>query len=539
MTRMTGGEALVKSLYREGVRVVFGLPGVQIYHTMDALAQEPGIRFITTRHEQATTYMADGYARAGGGVGTALVVPGPGLLNASAGLGTAYAASSPVLVVAGQVERDLIGVGRGALHEINDQLEAIRPVTKWASRVLDPAQVPAAVSEAFHHLRTGRPRPVELEIPPETMAEVAEVELREPGEHGRPAAPQESILQGARILAEAANPIIWAGGGVISSGASDALRQVAEHLQAPVVTSTEGKGALSDRHYLCLGVPRGLTSSWAPDDSLRELVQKADVVLAVGTRFVIAPRVLDGQQVVQIDVDPEEIGRNYANTLGILGDARRSLEEFHTALATMTPARPSRREELEPIKTARFDPSKQVEPLGSFVRAIRAAMPDDGIFVADMTQVSYHGRVFYPVYEPGTYLTSSYFGNLGFAYPTALGAKVAQPNRAVVAVCGDGGFLYNSQELATAVQYGINAVVIVFNDNAYGNVLRDQITRFEGRTIGANLHNPDFVKLAEAYGARGVRVEGPGPLESALREALATDAPTLIEVPVGMMPSPH
>ena len=539
MTRMTGGEALVKSLYREGVRVVFGLPGVQIYHTMDALAQEPGIRFITTRHEQATTYMADGYARAGGRIGTALVVPGPGLLNASAGLGTAYAASSPVLVVAGQVERDLIGMGRGALHEVDDQLEAIRPVTKWSSRVLAPARIPAAVSEAFYHLRTGRPRPVELEVPPETMAEVADVELKEPGEHGRPVAQQESIRQGARILADAANPLIWAGGGAISSGASDALRRVAEHLQAPVITSTEGKGALSDRHYLCLGVPRGLTSSWAPDDSLREQVLAADVVLAVGTRFVIAPRVLERQQVIQIDVDQEEIGRNYTNTFGIQGDARRSLEELHAILTTMAPARPSRQEELEPIKAARFDPSKQVEPLGSFVRAIRAAMPDDGIFVADMTQVSYHGRVFYPVYEPGTYLTSSYFGNLGFGYPTALGAKVAQPNRAVVAVCGDGGFLYNSQELATAVQYGINAVVIVFNDNAYGNVLRDQVTRFQGRTIGANLHNPDFVRLAEAYGARGVRVEEPGPLESALREALAIDAPTLIEVPVGMMPSPH
>jgi acetolactate synthase-1/2/3 large subunit len=539
MTLMTGGEALVKSLYREGVRVVFGLPGVQIYHTMDALAKEPGIRFINARHEQATTYMADGYARASGKIGTALVVPGPGLLNATAGLGTAYAASSPVLLVAGQIERDQIGKNRGALHEIHDQLDTIRPLTKWASRVLDPNKIPSAVSQAFYHLRTGRPRPVELEIPPETMSEVANIELREAGEYGRPTAHKKEILQGARILADAKNPLIWAGGGVISSGASEALRQLAEYLQAPVITSIEGKGSLSDRHYLNLGVPRGLTSSWALDDPLRAQVIAADVVLAVGTRFVLAPSVLDGQRVVQIDVDHEEIGRNYANTFAVCGDARRSLEDFLTVLAPMTPNRSSRRRELEAIKTDRFDHNKQVEPLGSYVRAIRAAMPDDGIFVGDMTQVSYHGRVFYPVYEPGTYLTSSYFGNLGFAFPTALGAKVAQPDRPVVAVCGDGGFLYNSQELATAVQHNINAVVIVFNDNAYGNVLRDQLNSFEGRTIGASLHNPDFVKLAEAYGVTGIRVEGPDALEATLRNTIGADAPFLIEVPVGMMPSPH
>ena len=168
MAKMTGGQALMKSLYREGVRVIFGLPGVQLYHAMDALYDEPGIRFISTRHEQATAYMADGYSRAGGGIGTALVVPGPGLLNAAAAISTAYSASSPIMVVSGQVERDLIGVNRGMLHEVNDQLEAVRPITKFARRILDPAEVPEAVHEAFHHLKNGRPRPVEIEIPPET-----------------------------------------------------------------------------------------------------------------------------------------------------------------------------------------------------------------------------------------------------------------------------------------------------------------------------------------------------------------------------------
>ena len=190
------------------------------------------------------------------------------------------------------------------------------------------------------------------------------------------------------------------------------------------------------------------------------------------------------------------------------------------------------------MKAKRDDPSTHVEPQHSFVQALRRAIPDDGIFVPGMTQIGYYSRTNYPVYQPRTYITSSYYGNLGFTYPVALGAKVAQPDKAVVAVSGDGGFLFNSQELSTAVKYGINVVVVVFNDNAFGNVLRDQNTRFNGRTIGAELHNPDFVKLAEAYGARGVRVHDADALESAVVEALDVDAPTLIEVPVGPMPSP-
>jgi acetolactate synthase-1/2/3 large subunit len=529
---MTGGQALVRSLYREGVRVVFGLPGVQLYHAMDALYEEPGIRFITTRHEQGAAYMAFGYAQAGGGVGTALVVPGPGLLNASAGIGTAYAASSPVLLVAGQIARDLIGVNRGELHDVHDQLDAIRTVTKWAVRVLYPADIPSAVQEAFRHLNTGRPRPVEIEIPPDTLEEVAEVQLMEQGVYERPAASAQSIEEGARILVESERPIILAGGGVISSGASEALQRVAEHLQAPVFTTSEGKGAISDRHQMSMGAAmRGV------DASVDRPLDESNVILAVGTRLASA-KLRDEQRIVQIDVDREEIGRNRSNTFGLVGDARLSLEELYRVLSSSAPPRPSRRAELEAIKSARFGSAARLEPQHSLLRAIRAAMPDDGILVAGMTQVGYYSRIWYPVYAPRSYVNSSYFGNLGFAYPTALGAKVAQPDKAVVAVSGDGGFLYNSQELATAVQYGINAVVIVFNDNAYGNVLRAQMTKFGGRIIGAELHNPDFVRLAEAYGARGVRASGADQLEAALREALALDAPTLIEVPVGMMPSP-
>lgn len=533
MPQMTGGQALAKSLHREGVRVIFGLPGVQLYHLLDGLYDEPDIRFITTRHEQATTYMADGYARAGGGIGTALIVPGPGLQNASAGIGTAYAASSPILVVSGQIQRDLIGVDRGVLHEVNDQMDTIRPVTKWASRILKPQDVPAVVHEAFYQLKTGRPRPVEIEIPPETLAEEADIELLEPTHPIRPAASAERLQVGAEMLKNAKKLIVLAGGGVISSKASAALQKLVEYLYAPVVTTSEGKGALSDRHDLSLGAMR------LREDPLTDYIAQADVVLAVGTRLAYA-NILSGQTVVQIDVDEAEIGRNYANTFGLVGDAKSTLEALYTTLSGTPPAQPSRKEEIEALKQERDEsPHAQLQPLAGFLQAIRHAVPDDGIIIAGMTQVGYYSRAYYPVYQPGTFLTSSYFGNLGHAYPTALGAKVARPDAAVVAISGDGGFLFNSQELATAVQHKINAVAVVFNDNAYGNVLRDQRDRFHGRVYGSELHNPDFMKLVEAYGARGVRARNAEELEAKLKEALDIEAPTLIEVPCGPMPYPY
>jgi acetolactate synthase-1/2/3 large subunit len=372
---------------------------------------------------------------------------------------------------------------------------------------------------------------VEIEIPPETLAEVADIELMEPENYPPPRASDESIRRGAQILAEARNPLIWAGGGVILSEAGDALVQVAEHLQAPVITTPEGKGAISDKHPLALGAHR------LRNDPIAQDTPHFDAILAVGTR-IQNPQWLGGQQVVQIDIDEAELGRNYDNTFGILGDARMTLEGLQDALSAITPARPKRDAEVAELRERRSQTALRVEPQESLLAAVRAAMPEDGILVSGMTQLGYYSRAFYPVYHPRTFLTSSYSGNLGYAFPTALGAKVAQPDKAVVSLSGDGGFLFNSQELATAVQHNINLVTVVFNDNAYGNVLRDQVNRFDGRTIGAELHNPDFVKLAEAYGVRGVRAEGPEQLESSLREALAIDAPTLIEVPVTMMPTP-
>jgi acetolactate synthase-1/2/3 large subunit len=529
MARMTGGEALVQSLYREGVRVIFGLPGVQLYGVLAALRDEPRIRFIVTRHEQATSFMADGYARAGGDIGTALVVPGPGLLNAASGLSTAYSASSPVLMISGQIPKASIGKDIGLLHEVNDQLDAIRPVTKWRTRVLEVADVPAAVREAMIQLRTGRPRPVEIEMSPETMEDEGEAELYEPTRITRPAAPAAEIDGAAEMLLGSKKAVIYAGSGVHLSGAHEALAAVAEYLQAGVVESAEGKGAISDHSDLALGA-----AFWR-ESPLRAYLHSADVVLAVGSRLALVT-FAPGQRIIQIDVDEQEIGRNHPNTTGLVGDARATLSALLERLRAAAPPRPSLKAEREALRAEVAGVASQ-EPQASILKALRAGTPEDAIFVAGMTQIGYYSRPLWPVYQPRTYLSSSYSGNLGYAFPVALGAKVARPDRPVVSVSGDGGFLYNAQELATAVRHGINVVAVVFNDDAYGNVGRD-LDEAWGGEFGARLHNPDFMKLADAFGVTGLRAKGPLEVGNLVRKAVDMDRPVLIEVPVGRMPRP-
>jgi acetolactate synthase I/II/III large subunit len=529
MPRMTGGEALARQLVREGVKVVFGLPGVQLYGALAGLRDER-VRFITTRHEQATTYMADGYARAGGegGFGTALVVPGPGLLNAAAGLSTAYSASSPVLMLCGQVPKRYIGRDVGVLHEVNDQMEAIAPVTKWRRRVLEVSDVPAAVRAAVRQLKSGRPRPVHLEFPPDVLEEEGDATLLPPAETDRVAASEALVVRAAEMLLAAQRPVIYAGGGAVTADAHEALVAVAEHLQAGIATTAEGKGVVSDANDLSLGA--GL---W-PKNPLRRWLDAADLILVVGSRLQVAG-FQPTQQVIQIDVDPDEIGRSHGLTFGLVGDARLTLERLLERLRALAP-RLSRKAEREALR-AEMAALDTTEPNAPILRSLRAGTPEDAIVIAGMTQIGYYSRPFWPVFRPRTYINSSYSGNLGFEYPTALGAKVAHPDRAVIAICGDGGFMYNAQEMSTAVKYGINVVAVVFNDNAYGNVARD-LDEAWGGAWEADFRNPDFMTLAEAYGVAGIRVEKPTEVGEAVRGALALNRPALIEVRVGRMPRP-
>ena len=529
MARMTGGEAIVKALAREGVKVAFGLPGVQLYGIVTAFRDEP-IRFITVRHEGSSTYMADGYARAGGDVGVAVAVPGPGLLNASAGLNTAYAASSPVLMIAGQIPRNQIGKKIGVLHELDDQLDAIAGSTKWRRTILEVADAPRIVHEAFGQLRSGRPRPVAIDMPWDTMEEEVDVTLAAVGAHPpRAAAPAAEIDRAAEMLLRAERPAIYAGGGVNLSGAHEALAAVAEILQSGVVETAEGKGALDDASDLSLGA--GLF----PKSPLRGYLDGADLVLAVGSRCALAGFKAD-QRVIQIDADAEEIGRNHKTTLGLVGDARATLEGLLERLRAGGAPRPSRKAEREKLR-AEVAAFMTQEPNSSILRSLRQGIPEDAVVIAGMTQIGYFSRPFFPVHRPRTYITSSYSGNLGFEYPTALGAKVARPNRPVVMIAGDGGFLYYAQEMATAVQHQINVVAVVFNDNAFGNVARDLDEHWGGK-FAAELHNPDFVRLAEAYGAVGRRAKDPAEVGKLVADAIQMDRPVLIEVPVGRMARP-
>ncbi len=531
MTRMTGGQALVRSLEAHGVDTVFGIPGVQMDQFFNALHDERNrVRTIHTRHEQGAGYMAFGYAAATGRVGVCAVVPGPGLLNASAALATAYACNAPVLCISGQIPSRSIGRGVGMLHEIPDQLAVLRGLTKWAERIDDPGQAPALVGEAFRQLATGRVRPVALEMALDTLAQESEVGLLGPVAHrAAPDADPERIDQAARLLGAAERPLIFAGGGTADAGPE--VQALAEALQAPIVLSRASLGAVDDRHYLVQSHPGG-----------HRLWANADVVLGIGTRM--NPQIPtwgmdDDLKIIRIDIDPVEITRVHRPAVGIVGDAAPVLAALIERVGRYNRKRDSREEELTGLKSElRAEFERALGPQVAYLDAIRAELPEDGIFVEDLTQVGYVARFAFPTYRPRTFITTGYQGTLGFGFATALGVKVARPETAVVSIAGDGGFMYNVQELATAVHHGIGVVAVVFSDGAYGNVRRMQVEDHGGKVIATDLHNPDFVKLAESFGAQGLRATTPIELRGALRRGFDTPGPTLIEVPMGEMPNP-
>ena len=333
MAKMTGGEALVKSLVGEDVEVIFGIPGIQIYGIIAALRDEPAIRMITTRHEQATTYMADGYARASGKPGVALVVPGAGLYNAASGLTNAYSRSTPVLMIAGQVPRGAIGKNLGAVHEVLDQPGTVRSVTKWQRQASRPREVPDAVFEAFRQMRTGRPRPVLLELPPEAGVEQEDVQLRSPARISRIVPSPVDLQEAARVIAQSSTPLIFAGGGVARSDAEEALVKLAEATNIPVVTSSGGKGTIPDSHPLSYGScfsPRGERQEM---NQLFEVMQSADVVIGIGARFSLGNPAGESSTLVNINIDDTELTRIQANTIPLHGDARATIEAMLPYLA--------------------------------------------------------------------------------------------------------------------------------------------------------------------------------------------------------------
>ena len=537
---MSGGEALAKSLVREGVEVVFGIPGIQIYGIVAALRDEPGIRMVTTRHEQAATYMADGYARATGKPGVALVVPGAGLYNAAPGLTNAYSRSTPVLLIAGQIPRGAIGKNLGAVHEIADQPGTVRSVTKWQRQALRPREVPDAVFEAFRQMRTGRPRPVLIEMPPEAGGEREEVALRSPARISRIVPSPEDLREAAQVIAGSRTPLIYAGGGVARSDAEQALVELAEATSIPVVTSSGGKGTIPDSHPLSYGScfsPRGERQEM---NQLYDVMQAADVVMGIGTRFSLGNPAGEASTLVNINIDDAELTRVQSNTIPLHGDARATIEALLPYLIEAgAQERPSPAEAVSAARSLiTYYDIRLKEPQYAVLEMIQKGIPEDAFIVWDVTQFGYYARTHYQVRHPKTYIDSGYSFNLGYAFPTALGAKVAKPDRPVLCIAGDGGFMFNSSELSTAVKYGINVVTVIFRNDSYGNVARDLENAFGG-AYGTDLHNPDFVKFAESFGAVGMRADDPLELETLIPLALEREAPGVIDVPFGDMPIPR
>lgn len=530
MTKVSGGEAIVRSLIAHGVDTIFGLPGVQSDHLFNAFYDNRDkLRVIHSRHEQGVAYMALGYALSTDRVGVFSVVPGPGFLNASAALATAYSTNARVLALVGQINSDSINQGYGQLHEIPNQIGILRTLTKWAERIETPATAPQLVAEAFRQLHDGRPRPVGLECAPDVLAMKSEVDLT-PIDYTlrHPPVDGDKLAGAAALLSDAKNPLIFVGSGAIDSAQS--VLELAELLQAPVVSGRSGHGILSSRHPLAVRVNAG-----------HHFWQEADVVLALGSRLA-RPMMQWGtdnaMKIIRVDIDPEEHYRVEKPAIGFVARCEEVVPQLVRALQEAGIARPSRTEEMEDIKAELSARSAGLEPQIPLLQAMRAALPEDGYFVDDLTQVGYVSRTELPIYHPRTYISPGYQGTLGWSYATGLGVKVAHPDKSVLSISGDGGFLFTVQEISTAVKHKINLVHVVFSDGAYGNVQRMQKQDHGGRVIATDLENPDFVKLAEAFGALGLRAHTPEELETTIKQAFAANRPTVIDVPVGEMPSP-
>ncbi len=531
--QLTGGEALVAQLEREGVDQIFGIPGVQLDFAVDALRRTESIAFRTTRNEQAASYMADGYARTTGKPGVCMVVPGPGVLNALAGLSTAYACSSRVLCVAGQIHSGAIGRGLGLLHEIKNSSAVFDSVTKWRGLANSPGEVPGLIRRAHEEMESGRPGPVAVEIPQDVLAMKGEVSLVEPtSREFRTRPDQTQVRRAAELISRAEFPVIFAGGGVIAARATKALTRFAERLGAPVVMSENGRGAISDRH------PLAFTSL-----SGRVLVPEADLLIVVGSRFADsrAPDAVwsqPGQQYLYINVDELAADAPRPEGLFVCADAGLAMDALCDEMDGLSAPRRS----LNAGAVARLRAWRQaqvdaIEPQATYVRAIRAALPENGVFVNELTQVGYFAREAYPVYEPGTIISPGHQGTLGYGFPTGLGVAAGNPGRPVVAISGDGGFGWCMQELSTARKYNLGLVTVVFADGHFGNV-RGMLNEQFGADYETELANPDFMTLAKAFGVPATQVTSPQALEGALKAAIAAGGPHLIEVPVGKMPSP-
>jgi acetolactate synthase-1/2/3 large subunit len=528
--RMTTGEAVVASLLAHGIDTVYALPGVHNDHFFDALYKAGNrVRVLHTRHEQGAAYMALGAALATGKPQAYSVVPGPGLLNTGAALLTAYSMNAPVLAVVGQIPQSAIRRDLGHLHEIRDQAGILARLVDHSARIARPADAPRQVAAAIQAMATGRPGPAALECGMDVWGRAEPVIGM--GPLPPPPAPidDDAVTAAAKLLGAAKNPMIVCGG-----GAQDAAKEVARlsaMLQAPVLGYRRGRGVLDSRDPLSITLPLA-HAMW----------REVDVVIGVGSRLLTQLTVWGADKdlkVIRIDADPDEPERAGKPDVTLLGDCAPVLRKLNAALPAHNARRKSRKAEMQERQADLHRQLARLAPQMAILDAVRAELPEDGIFVDEVTQIGFAARLAMPVYKPRTFLSPGYQDNLGWGFATALGVQDARRDVPVLSITGDGGFLYTATELASAVRHRIPLVTVVFNNGAFGNVKLIQQEWYGGRTIASDLTNPDFVKFAESFGAAAERVETPAQLRAALRRGFKRrSGPTLIEMPVGPMPSP-
>lgn len=527
---MSTGEATVEALLAHGIATVYALPGVHNDHLFDAFARASDrLRVVHARHEQGAAYMALGAALATGKAQAYSVVPGPGLLNSGAALLTAYGMNAPVLALIGQIPAGAIGHDQGHLHEIRDQAGIVARLVDHSAIINTPAEAPAKVAKAIRAMATGRPGPAALECAIDVWGKRGPVgPIAPPAPPRPPTFDHDALRKAAKLLGKSKRVLIVAGGG--AQGASREVTLLSDMLQAPVLSYRRGRGVLDDRDPFSVNLPIG-----------RDLWGEADAVLAVGTRL-LNPMTQWGMdrdiRIVRVDADKDEPARLHKPAVALIGDAAPVLMHLIDQLGRSNERRASRRDEMLARQAKMRTRLNKLAPQLAFLDAIRTELPEDGIYVDEVTQIGFAARLALPVYKPRTFLSPGFQDNLGWGYATALGAQHARPDVPVLSINGDGGFMYTSNELATAMRHRIPLTAIVFTDGAFGNVRRIQEEQFGNRLIACDLANPDFVKYAESFGATGRRARNPAELRAALKASFAAREPTLIEVPVQAMPSP-
>jgi acetolactate synthase I/II/III large subunit len=522
----TGGVLVAETLEALGAEVAFGVPGIHALAIWDGL-RATSVRTIGLRTELNAGFAADGYARVSSRPAVLLLSTGPGALVSLASLMEAATAHVPMLAVASQIPGDLIGRARGYLHELPDQLASFAPIVKSAARAESAEEVPERVDEAWNIALAPPTGPVYVEVPVDVLAGETSVEApptRRGAQLISSAPPDEALAEAAKLLNDAKRPVLWAGGGVLRAGASEKLAELARRLDAPVATTYMGKGAFPADDALSIG-------SACDEGAFKELLEDADVVLAVGTELgaetTAQYSLRFSGRLIQIDAAPERIGATYP-ALGLVGEAKATLEHLLPQVEER-PREGAARAAAVRERIARGLDEQDRELERGLLETIRAAVPGDTVTTWDMTILAYWAAAHFPVTEPRTFLYPLGSGTLGYAWPAALGAAVARPGKPTLAIVGDGGFLYGTQELAAARQFDLDVAVLVVDDGGYG-ILREYQRDAFGETTAVDLEEPDFVALAEAFGVPAEPTT-PGELREALRRALEQKGPALVHLP--------